>query len=101
MTPELPSLAPPLWTQDQAIAFEAARECITEVIAICAAAAEAEASQIKPDAQRLAELGDELQQLARERAGLRIHDDDQVATVRAVYGARVRAHRAALALRAA
>lgn len=89
----LPPLEPPLWTQAQAVAFEAARECIGEVIAICAAELYREELQSEPNAARVISLRAEMVSLAAERAALRVDDADRVATVRAVYGARVREFR--------
>jgi hypothetical protein len=100
MTPEaiaaavvLPLLEPPIWTHAEAIAFEAARECIGEVMAICSAELHREEGRPAPNAERVRSLRAELASLGAERASLRVHDADQVATVRAVYGARVRDHR--------
>lgn len=81
------------WTQEQSVAFEAARECVTDMMGICSAAIAAEEAKPIPDAQRLAELEAELTRLTRERACLSIHDDVRIAGIRAAYGARIRAHR--------
>lgn len=89
----LPPLTPPCWTQAQAVAFEAARECIGEVMAICSAELHREEARPAPSAERVASLRAELASLGAERASLRLDDADQVATVRAVYGARVRDYR--------
>jgi hypothetical protein len=89
----LPPLEPPRWTQAQAVAFEAARECIGEVMAICSAELYREEAQPAPNAERLKLLRAELVSLGAERAALRVDDADRVATVRAVYGARVRDYR--------
>ena len=91
----------PKWTQDQAIAFEAARECITDMMGICSAAIAAEESCAHPDPARLADLEAELTRLAAERAVLTVLDEERVAAVRGTYGPRIRAHRAAQRDRAA
>lgn len=81
------------WTQEQSIAFEAARECITDMMGICSAALEDEESKVWPNPIRVAELERELAGLAQERARLSVHDSDRIATIRSEYGARIRAYR--------
>lgn len=92
-TIHLPPLEPPKWTQEQAVAFEAARECIGEVMAICAAELHTEESQAAPDACCLQALHADLASLGAERAALRVDDSDHIERVRGVYGARLRAYR--------
>lgn len=89
----LPPLTAPRWTQAQAVAFEAARECIGEVMAICSAELHREEGRPAPNVERVKSLRAELANLGAERAALRVDDADRVATVRAVYGARVRDYR--------
>jgi hypothetical protein len=84
----------PKWTQDEAVAFECARECITDMMGICSTAIADEEGQPAPDAVRLAGLEKNLAELARERAALTVADQDKIATIRREYGAQVRAHRA-------
>lgn len=81
------------WTQDQAVAFEAARECLTDMMSICSAAIEAEEAKASPDPVRLTQLEQDLADLARERAALTVHDEARIAVIRSEYGARIRAHR--------
>lgn len=81
------------WTQDEAIAFECAREVITDLRAILTSQITEEANKEHPDTQRLTELRTERSRLFRERAGLRVKDHTTVSHVRAKYGARVRAWR--------
>jgi hypothetical protein len=90
---DLPSITQPRWTQEQAIAFEAARECLGDVIAICVASIAAEESKASPDASRLAELETELAELTAKRRELKLTDSEGVAAVRAFYGAQVRSYR--------
>jgi hypothetical protein len=90
---ELPPVAAPQWTQDQAISFEAARECLSDVIAICIARIADEETKSVPDVVRLTSLEDELASLIAKRQALRLADAESVANVRAVYGAQVRAYR--------
>lgn len=82
------------WTQEEAVAFECARETITYLMAIQTGQIAAEASKQEPDAVRLASLRAERSRLAEERAALRVYDHADIARVRADYGAIIRAHRA-------
>lgn len=75
------------WTQEEAIAFESARECITHLMAICSA--DMADSQIS--CEELEGLRLRRSKLATERAGLRVHDREAVARIRAVYGLECRA----------
>jgi hypothetical protein len=81
------------WTQEEAIAFECAREVITDMMAICSADIDEEECKHSPDLERLALLETELARLADERAALTVSDQDEVARVRKEYGAKVRQRR--------
>lgn len=82
------------WTQAEAVAFECAREVITDLRAIITGQIAEESSKEHPDAERLATLRAERSRLFRERAGLRVKDQAAVARIRTEYGAIIRAHRA-------
>lgn len=82
------------WTQEEAVAFECAREVITDMMAIQTGQIAAEASKQEPDAVRLASLRAERSRLALERAALHVHDHADIARIRADYGAIIRGHRA-------
>lgn len=82
------------WTQSEAIAFECAREVITDMHAILTSQIADEASKAVPNTARLASLRAERSWLFQERAGLRVKDHEKVARVRAEYGAMVRSWRA-------
>lgn len=84
----------PKWTQSEAIAFECAREVITDLHAILTGQIVEECSKPQPDAERLISLSAERSRLFQERAGLRVKDHAEIARVRAEYGALVRASRA-------
>ncbi len=81
------------WTQDEAIAFECAREVITDLMALYSGNIAAESRQPKPDAGRLAEFRAERSRLAQERAKLHVSDLADIARIRSEYGAIVRAAR--------
>jgi len=67
------------WTQTEAVAFECAREVITDLRAILTGLIDDESSKEHPDAERLATLLAERSRLFRERAGLRVKDHAAVA----------------------
>lgn len=87
----------PKWTQSEAVAFESAREVITDMHAILTSQIDEESSKSSPDAARLASLRAERSRLFQERAGLHVHDHAEVGRIRAEYGAKVRSWRAAKA----
>lgn len=81
------------WTQDEAIAFECAREAITHMMAIQTDQIFNEASKAAPDADHLASLRAERSRLAQERAALHVQDLAEIARIRTQYGAIIRAWR--------
>ncbi|MDO8777173.1 MAG: hypothetical protein Q7K57_52380 [Burkholderiaceae bacterium] len=82
------------WTQEQSIAFECAREVITDMMAICSGRIADEASKAEPDANSLSELRANCSRLSIERAALHVDDYSDIARIRKEYGAVVRAWRA-------
>jgi hypothetical protein len=80
------------WTEDEAIAFECARETITDMMAICSRKIAQEQEKLEPDNEHLALLEAELARLAGERAALHGLDHVEIARIRAYYGAITRAH---------
>jgi hypothetical protein len=81
------------WTQDEAIAFECARELITDMMALYSRQIADESGKPVPDAAHLASLRAERSRLAQERAGLHVADHANIARIRSEYGAVVRALR--------
>ena len=81
------------WTQEQAVAFECARECITDMMGIYSTKIAEEEGKTDPDRAVLTELENELTRLARERSSLTITDDERIATVRRQYGEVIRRFR--------
>jgi hypothetical protein len=79
------------WTQDQAIAYESACECISALIAIHTAAITHEQRAEHPSASVIAELDEQITQLFRERKSLLPTDDEAVKRIRIEYGGLVRA----------
>ena len=81
------------WTQDEAIAFECARECINDMIGICSSEIADEEEQAHPDQAKIAELEARSFALAMERSNLTLKDKKQIAKVRTEYGAWIRNYR--------
>ena len=81
------------WTQDQAVAFECAREVITNLMAIYSGRISHESAKALPDTNLIAELRANRSELANERVALHVGDDSDVARIRKEYGAAVRAWR--------
>lgn len=85
---------PALWTQEQAVSFEAARECITDMMAICTS--HIDDAEIAGDRAAVETYTKTLQTLAVERASLTVPNQALNDKVRAVYGAQIRAYRAGM-----
>jgi len=83
----------PLWTQDEAIAFECARECINDMMAICSSEIADEEKQEHPNQEKIAMLEARRFELAMERRKLTLKDKKQIATVRKEYGTWIRNYR--------
>lgn len=84
----------PKWSQGEAIAFECAREVISDLNAILTGEIAEESDKPSPDVARIASLRAERSRLFQERANLHVHDYEEIARIRAKYGAKVRAWRA-------
>ena len=82
------------WTQDEAIAFECAREAITDMMAIQSGQIAAESRKAMPDNERVTALRAKRSRLARERAALHVINQADIARIRIEYGAIIRAWRA-------
>ncbi len=91
---QLAEFVEPKWSQGEAIAFECARDAITDMHAILTRQIVEETGKEQPDNQRLASLLAERSRLFQERAALHVKDHAEIARVRAEYGGRVRAWRA-------
>lgn len=83
----------PKWTQDKAIAFECAREIITDMMAFQTGQIAEETHKSIPNADSLTSLRLERSRLSQERAALHVDDLTEVARIRTEYGAVIRARR--------
>ncbi len=88
--PAMPALEP-LWTQDEAIVFEAAREAINHVMSIYTTELADERRKVVSDKARIAALSARRSELHQERMALHLKDHAEIARVRRAYGAFVRA----------
>lgn len=80
-----------LSAQEEAVAFECARECISDMMAIYSGRLAEEEAKPQPDCQQIELMRTERSRLARERSELRLHDHANVARIMNEYGAAVRA----------
>ncbi|MDR2637262.1 MAG: hypothetical protein LBB55_02910 [Zoogloeaceae bacterium] len=83
------------WTQDEAIAYEVAREDILHYMSILTEDIHAEKSKAMPDETRIKVLHEEQSCLQDKLRILSVHDHEEIARVRKKYGALVRARTAA------
>lgn len=90
----MPPPTKPLWTQEQAIAFESARECITDLAGIYTGLIEDTRRQAFPDEVRIQSLRARRSALTQERAELRFKDGERIAEVRQGYGEQIKVFRA-------
>lgn len=79
------------WTQDQEIAFTAARDGATHLIGLLNAEMIDEGAKASPDPERPARLDEEITRRWQERSSLSVHDDARVAALGAEWSARIRA----------
>lgn len=91
----------PMWTQDQAIAYEAALEAINDVIAGYSEQIALEEQSGTPNAARIAWLEMRTDQAAAIMESLNVTDTENVRQVLSEYSAIVRARDAAEAVRIA
>jgi len=78
------------WTQDEAIAFECAREAITHLRAILTSEIYDESKKTNPDKNRMDNLYKERSKLFLERENLHVEDQEKIKNIRQEYGLRIR-----------
>lgn len=83
----------PAWSQDEAIAYEAATDCIGHLMSLYTARIHAERANPDYDELRLSTLVAERTRLAHERRDLHVLDHEKIARIRLEYGALIRAWR--------
>lgn len=83
----------PLWTQDEAIAFECAKEVIGDLMGICSGKIAEEKAKPHPDIKKIKKLEAERSALFDERAHLYLKDNFAIERLNIEYGKKVRAHR--------
>lgn len=80
------------WTQDEAIAYESACECIMHLAGIYTEQIHAARSEVPLNQALIDALRARRAALVQERYALHVQDAMQVARIRSVYGVQVRAH---------
>jgi hypothetical protein len=81
----------PLWTQEEAIAFECAQEVLTHLSAICTARIYDEQLKASPDLGLIDTLRSKQVLLRQKRDSLTVDNQEKIAKIRREYGAEVRA----------
>jgi len=84
----------PLWTQDEAIAFECAQEVLTDLSAICTTRIYDEQLKATPDFGLIDALQRKQTMLRHQRDNLTVFNQEEIAKIRRECGAEVRAWRA-------
>ena len=84
----------PLWTQEEAITYECAREVITDLSSICTARIHDELAKQNPDQSLITGLEERITSLFNERREMTIGNQQEIAKIRLNYGQEVRAWRA-------
>ena len=87
-----PHTTSPLWTQDEAVAFESARETIGNFIAICSSLMAQEKIKENPDIQKIKLLREKQSSLATERLNLRLKDHENISRIEQEYGLKIKAY---------
>ena len=82
--------AGPKWTQEEAIAYECARDYLGEVLGIYSGELEAEEARERPRQDRVAWLEGEITRLGKVRRQLRVSDHEVIAEIRKTFGALLR-----------
>jgi len=82
-----------MWNQEQAVAFECAREVITEMMGILTFQINEYSKQAEPNPAHLKLLRADRSRLAAERASLHVGQDEKIAQVREKYGSFIRQFR--------
>lgn len=83
----------PLWTQDEAIDFECAKEVISDLMGICSGKIAEEEASPHPDLEKIEKLETERSALFDERAHLYEKDSFAIKRLNIEYGKKVREHR--------
>ena len=82
------------WSQDQAVAFECARECIVDLMGICSAELADLDGVVDVCATHAERIEQRLAALAAELRRLHVTDTAHIERIRLDYGQEVRAYRA-------
>jgi hypothetical protein len=82
----------PLWTQEEAIAFECAKETVGHMIAICSSLIAKEEMKSPKSEQRIMELEAKSSKFTAERRSLRLKDKVEVERINREYGSKIKAY---------
>ena len=76
----------PLWTQDEAIAYECAKETLGYMRSICTTLMDEEKKRTKPNDQYIKELKKKYDDLWGEQERLRLKDSEHIKKINVEYG---------------
>jgi hypothetical protein len=82
------------WTQDESVAFECARETITDLMSVFSRQINELQDAASTDKKTLSVLTEQLLKLAAERRNLHVSDHGEISRICHEYGSLVRQHRA-------
>lgn len=85
--------AKPLWTQEESIAFECAKEVMNDMISICSSLLAKEKQKRPANLTRIRDLDQKRLQLIEERDAIGWNDNQKIARIRVEYGAKIRTYR--------
>ena len=83
----------PLWTQEESIAYECARETMNDMVAICSSLVAQEKKKADPDLQRIASLYGERLTFLKERDSINLHDQATIQKIFNNYGSKIKDYR--------
>ena len=83
----------PLWTQDESIEFECAKEVISDLMGICSGKIAEEEAKPNPDLEKIKNLKAELSARFDERVHLYLKSNSEIKRLNIEYGKIVREHR--------
>jgi hypothetical protein len=82
----------PLWTQQESIDFECAKETVGHMIAICSSLIADEKQKKVPNFQRITELENKRSLFTKERRELRLKNSKEVERINRDYGTKIKTY---------
>ena len=83
----------PLWTQEEAIAYECARETMNDMVAICSSRIAKEKKKANPNLQKIQSLYSQRLKFLKERDLISLHDQETIQKIFKNYGSKIKDYR--------